>query len=181
MIEGKLVNLRALEMRDVERVHRWMNDREVTEHLNMRYPVSVGAEEAYVSGIASRAISFDAPFFAIETKDGTHIGGVKFHRTSAEDHSALLGISIGDKTHWTRGYGTDAIITLLRFAFDEMNLHRVELTVQATNERARACSRKCGFVDEVLMRRAAYAHGGYIDEWVMGVLRAEFYALHGAS
>lgn len=180
MIEGKLVNLRAMEIGDAERAHRWMNDREVTEHLNMRYPLSMAAEQAYVAGNASSPIGFDAPAFAIETKDGIHIGGLNFHRTAPEDRKALLGISIGDKAYWSRGYGTDAIVTLLRFAFDEMNLHRVELTVRAPNERARACYRKCGFVDEVLMRQAVYAHGAYIDEYVMAVLRDEFYALHGA-
>lgn len=178
MIEGKLVNLRAIEIGDAERAHRWMNDREVTEHLSMRYPISMAGEEAWIAGQAAKAMNFDAPAFAIETKDGTHIGTLNFHSTSPENRTGRLGIAIGDKAHWSHGYGTDAIITLLRFAFDEMNLHRVDLTVHAANERAHACYRKCGFVDEVRMRQALYAHGAYIDEYVMGVLRDDFNALH---
>ena len=48
MLEGKLVNLRAPEMGDLERNFRWMNDPDVTQHLNMRYPISMAAEEAWM-------------------------------------------------------------------------------------------------------------------------------------
>jgi len=181
MIEGKLTNLRAQEVTDLDRLHAWINDREVTRFLSMRYQVSYAAEEVWVRDRASRAIAFGDVHFAIETKDGVHIGGIGFHQTSPEDRRARLGVMIGDKAYWSKGYGTDAMVTFLRFAFGEMNLHRVDLTVDAENERAIACYRKCGFVEEVRQRRARYGRGRYGDQLIMGILRDEFSALWGAS
>jgi RimJ/RimL family protein N-acetyltransferase len=168
-------------MDDLDRNLRWMNDREVTRHLSMRYPLSRLAEEEWMRAHASKQLSFSEVFFAIETRDGVHIGNINFHQVSEEDRSARLGIAIGDKEYWSRGYGTDAMLTFLRFAFDEMNLHRVDLTVFEENARARACYRKCGFVEEVRMRQARYTRGHYQDHLVMGILRDEFYALHGVT
>jgi RimJ/RimL family protein N-acetyltransferase len=181
MIEGRLVNLRAAEMDDLERNRRWMNDREVIEYLISRYPISLATEEEWMRGRAGAQISFANVFFAIETKDGQHIGNISFNQVSQEDRNARLGILIGEKDYWSRGYGTDAILTFLRFAFDEMNLHRVELGVAGPNTRARACYRKCGFVEEGRAREAGFVHGRYIDGYTMGILRDEFYALHGAT
>ena len=59
MIEGKLINLRAIEMTDLDRYHAWINDREVTRHLFMRYPMSYAAEEAWISNAASTPGSYD--------------------------------------------------------------------------------------------------------------------------
>jgi [ribosomal protein S5]-alanine N-acetyltransferase len=180
MIEGELVNLRAREMSDLERNHRWMNDREVTRYLSMRYPISLMAEEVWMREGAAQPMAFGTGvFFAIDTKDGTQIGNINFHETSAEQRKARLGVVIGEKAHWSKGYGTDAMRTFLRFAFDEMNLHRVDLTVDADNGRAIACYRKCGFVEEVRMRQARFVRGAFCDQFVMGILRDEFHALHG--
>jgi RimJ/RimL family protein N-acetyltransferase len=179
MIEGKLINLRAMEMDDTERNHRWVNDREVTRHLAIRYPMSLPAEEAFMRARTAEMMGYTAPWFAIETKDGTHIGNINFHTVQPEDSKAHLGVMIGDKEYWSRGYGTDAMLTFLRFAFEQMNLHRVDLTVDAENERARACYRKCGFVEEALLRQEIYTRGTYRDQYYMGILRDEFYALHG--
>jgi RimJ/RimL family protein N-acetyltransferase len=180
MIEGTIVNLRPSELSDAERYHAWLNDREVTRYLSMRYQISLLAEEAFLRDRASSPMAYGNLHFAIETKDGTHIGSIDFHETSPEDRKARLGIIIGEKAYWSRGYGTDAILTLLRFGFDEMNLHRIDLRVDAQNERARACYRKCGMVEEVRLRQERYARGAYDDQFVMGILRDEFYALHGA-
>ena len=85
---------------------------------------------------------------------------------------------IGDHDYWSHGYGTDAITTLLRYAFDEMNLHRVWLEVLDDNTRGIACYRKCGFVEEGRKRQDRYRSGSYHDTLVMGVLEDEFRALH---
>src|SRR5262249_25879206 len=71
----------------------------------------------------------------------------------------------------------DAIRTLLRFAFDELNLHRVVLDVDERNERAIAAYKKCGFVEEGRLRDDRYAGGRYWATVVMGVMAEEFRAL----
>ncbi|MFN2157525.1 MAG: GNAT family N-acetyltransferase, partial [Anaerolineae bacterium] len=75
--------------------------------------------------------------------------------------------------YWGKGYGSDAIRTLLRFAFDEMNLHRVQLTVYEDNARAIRAYEKCGFRHEGRLRDAVYRKGRYYDMLLMSVLSGE--------
>ena len=174
MIEGTIVNLRAYEVSDAAAWVRWYNDADVIEHLSWRYPLSLAAEEAYLRQLTSAPADYNSTLFAIETKDGRHIGGINFNAIYVESRKARLGITIGEKELWSQGYGADAIRTLLRFAFDEMNLNRVDLTVDAAHAGAIACYRKCGFVEEARMRQYHYARGAYHDWLVMGILREEF-------
>ncbi|MDH7489560.1 MAG: GNAT family protein [Anaerolineae bacterium] len=173
MIVGQRVRLRALEESDLERCYRWINDPEVTEHLTARFPVSTHDERKWLlqasSGDADRS-------FAIETAEGEHIGNIGLHRIHYLDRNAELGILIGEKDRWNQGYGTDAILTLLKFAFEEMNLHRVYLRVDADNPRAIRCYEKCGFVKEGTLRDATYRRGRYKDQYIMSVLAHEFRA-----
>ncbi len=181
MIEGTRVNLRAIEMTDLERCQRWINDREVTRRLAMRYPMSMVAEETWLRELTSKPMSFDAVFFAIDTKDGRHIGNIDLRGVQVENRASMLGIMIGERDCWSQGYGSDAIRTLLGFAFDEMNLNRVELHVFDENERAIACYRKCGFIEEGRLRQDVYYDGAYHDVVVMSVLREEFDAARTAE
>lgn len=176
MIEGRSVRLRAPDMGDLERNHRWINDREVTRFLGgqARYLMSMAAEETWMRGVCEQQQSYDRVFFAIETNDGGHIGNTNLFNAVPESRRAELGIMIGDKEHWGRGLGADALRALLRFGFEEMNLHRIVLQVFSYNARAIACYTKVGFREEVLMREDMWHDGAYHDTIVMGVLRDEF-------
>ncbi len=178
MLKGKLVNLRALEMTDLDREYAWVNDREVTRFLIIRYPMSRADEERWLRD--GPANTFANVRLAIDAKDGAHIGNIGLHEQRTEDRVAALGIMIGEREYWSKGYGTDAVVTLLRFAFHEMNLNRVWLSVFEINERAMACYRKCGFSEEGRLRQDRFIEGRYYDTVLMGVLRDEFEALHGA-
>lgn len=172
MIEGRKVRLRAWEREDARRGHQWRNDPEVMCFLAGRYPISLAEEERIIEGFATP--SPDALRLAMETKDGVHIGSIGLGRIERENRTAELGIMIGEKDHWDKGYGTDAVCTLLDFAFNQMNLNRVWLRVHELNARAMACYRKCGFREEGRLRSHFYWEGRYCDEVVMGILRGEF-------
>jgi RimJ/RimL family protein N-acetyltransferase len=180
MIEGKLVRLRAVEPEDAERAFRWINDREVTQYLMARYPFSLAAEKEWVE-TSAKPNEFGEARFAIETRDGKHIGFCGLLRGRPEDRNTELGIMIGDKSFWSNGYGTDAMMTLLRFAFEQMNMHKVALGVFEFNERAQACYRKCGFVEEGRFREEYFQDGRYWDVIRMSVLRREFEVLQAAT
>lgn len=179
MLDGELVRLRALESTDLERLYAWINDRELTRYLTARYPVSMAEEERWLKDIPANSLA--GVQLAIETKDRVHIGSLGLHRVSAEDRNAHLGIMIGDKAYWSNGHGTDAIVTLLRFSFGEMNLHKVSLHVFDFNGRALACYKKCGFQEEARLRQHYFGEGRYWDVIAMGLLREEFEVLHGAA
>ncbi len=160
---------------DAERRYVWLNDPEVTLHYTRGYPVSM----AEVRAMVEKDLLLTAPptvVLAIDTLEGRHIGVINLDHFNTESRRCELGIMIGEKDCWSQGYGTDAILTLLRFAFDEINLHRVWLDVNAENGRARACYRKCGFVDEVTLRQHRFKQGVYLDSIIMGVLAEDFRA-----
>jgi RimJ/RimL family protein N-acetyltransferase len=134
MIQGEKVRLRALQEEDAEDCWRWFNNWEMVRNLESRYPLSRLAER----GIVERLMKPEPndKVFAIEALDGgLYLGNVGLHRISWEDRRATFGIFIGEKAYWGKGYGTDATRAVLRFAFDEMNLNRIDLQVLDDNER----------------------------------------------
>jgi RimJ/RimL family protein N-acetyltransferase len=176
MLTGSLIRLRAVEMDDLDRYLAWINDAEVVQYIATAapHPVSRVQEEEWIR----QAVTHTRPpeiTYAIETlEDARHIGSVSLHRVAHPARHSVLGIMIGDKTCWDRGFGTDAVMTMLRYAFEELNLNRVWLEVHDFNLRAIACYRKCGFIEEGRLRQDRYRNGQYGDTIVMGVLREEF-------
>ena len=159
MLTGKLVRLRRWDAGDIDLALKWINDPDVIYWLAARYPTSRPEEEAWLQRSANRQPG-DGVSFAIETlAEGRPIGSTGLHDWKPENRTAVLGIMIGEKEFWSRGYGTDAMLTLLRFGFDEMNLNRISLIVLAENARGIAAYRKCGFVEEGRLRQEWYQRG----------------------
>jgi RimJ/RimL family protein N-acetyltransferase len=177
-MEGALVRLRGLEKSDLDAIMKWVNDEEVKQFLGagpLTYPVSRMQEENFIE-FANRPAD-DRKTFAIETLAGEYLGGIDFHTINWIDRFAEIGIVIGDKRFWGKGYGTDAMRVMLRLAFDKMGLHRVWLRVFAFNERAIASYEKCGFRREGVLREQRFWGGKYHDVLVMGLLESEYRAL----
>lgn len=171
MLKGERVALRAVEREDIPRFLRWLNDPEVTRYLTIFMPLSRGEEERWFEqqlGDPNRKV------LAIETESGEHIGNISLEDIRWKDRQASLGIVIGEKEYWGQGYGTDAIRTLLGFAFEELNLNRIQLSVFDFNERARRCYRRCGFQEEGRLRQAHYTEGRYHDVIRMAILREDW-------
>jgi RimJ/RimL family protein N-acetyltransferase len=171
MIEGLTTRLRRIERTDIPTFVRWFSDPAVREFLLINRPISMAEEELWFE---QQLKDQDSELFAIETHDGRHIGNIGLHRLNRLHQSAELGIVIGEKECWGHGYGSDAIRTLLRFAFDELNLHRIYLKVYEDNARGIRAYEKCGFRHEGRLREAIYRKGRYYDELLMSVLRYEF-------
>ena len=174
MIPGDKVILRPIERDDLPRYVRWFGDPEVRRHLLVYLPFSLAQEERWYEGMIDRLERGNDVLLAIETIEGVHIGNVGLHDIDWKSRSAELGIIIGEKDYWGQGYGTDAIRTLLRLSFEEMNLHRVYLRVDADNMRGIHCYKKCGFQKDGTLRDAVFREGQYIDQWLMSILRTEF-------
>ena len=174
MTTGSKVHLRPIERDDLPRYVRWFGDPEVRRHLSVYLPFSLAQEERWFDGLAERLEQGNDVVLAIDTRQGVHIGNVGLHGINWKDRHAELGIVIGDKEHWGQGYCGDAINTLLRLAFGEMNLHRVYLRVDADNTRGIRCYTKCGFQVEGTLRDAVFRGGAYHDQLLMSILRSEF-------
>jgi RimJ/RimL family protein N-acetyltransferase len=176
MLHGQKVLLRAVTRSDLPTFVRWFNDPEVTEFLggNM-WPMSPEAEERWFN----QAVENSNMVLTIETlpaggQPAVHIGNCGLHDPSTRNQHAELGIVIGEKAYWSQGYGTDAMTTLLRYAFLELNYHRVFLRVYDFNPRGIRCYEKCGMREEGRLRQHMFRHGAWHDEIIMGILRDEF-------
>jgi RimJ/RimL family protein N-acetyltransferase len=171
MILGEKTLLRGIEREDIPTFVRWLNDPEVRRYLNLYSPLSKAEEEGWFEAQLSDDSS---RVFAIETLEGLAIGNIGLHEMDWKNRNAMLGIVIAEKEYWGRGFGTDAVRALLRFAFDEMNLHRIYLEVFAFNQRALRCYQKSGFQQEGLAREVLFREGQYHDAIQMAILRREF-------
>lgn len=174
LLQGRLVRLRAREPADAERAFIWINDREVARFLILRYPQSVEEEREWLR--STPRAGFFGVHLAIETNDGVHIGNIDLRNVHPENRTAELGVMVGDKRYWSRGYGSDAVRTLTRFAFGMMNLQRVHLQTYEYNIRAQHAFAKAGYKEEGRLRRHLFVDGRYWDVVLMGCLRDEFEA-----
>jgi RimJ/RimL family protein N-acetyltransferase len=175
MICGEKTRLRRVERDDIPTFVRWFGDPAVREFLLINRPISKAEEENWFENqLKNESIEL----FAIETNDGenVHIGNIALEDINWLHRHAELGIVIGEKDYWGKGYGSDAIRTLLGFAFHEMNMHRVYLCVYEDNVRGIRAYEKCGFKHEGRMREAIFRKGRYYDELRMGILCHEFNA-----
>ena len=171
MHPGALVRLRAPEPRDLDALYEWFNDAEAVAGLGLRYPVSRQAEADWIAQRA--APSYGGAHFAVETHEGRLLGTCGLFDTEfPENRSAQLGVAIVDRTQWGKGYGTDAVRTLCRFGFEEMNLHRIELLVFADHTRAIRTYERVGFVREAVARQKHW-NAGWHDDVLMSLLEGE--------
>jgi RimJ/RimL family protein N-acetyltransferase len=170
MIAGEHVILRAFEREDAERCYRWMNDPNIVRTLKSRYPIAFSNEVEWLD----RAMSFSPVerHFAIERKDDrSHIGNASLHGIDWISRSSWFGLFIGEPTAWNRGFGGDAIGTLVRFAYEEMNLQKLRINVFDYNERAKHVLTSQGFVMEGKLVRDFYREGAWHDIVIYSIFR----------
>jgi RimJ/RimL family protein N-acetyltransferase len=117
------------------------------------------------------------PIFSIVRIDTDElIGRCLLFSVDRVNRSAMLGIVIGEKRCWNQGYGQEALILLLDYAFNLLNLNSVMLGVFAFNQRAVASYRKVGFQEIGRRRQARILGGKAYDAILMDILTEEFTA-----
>lgn len=114
------------------------------------------------------------PFQWVIEYEGLCIGEARLHSVDQGNRSARYAIGIFNSVYWNRGLGTEATRLVLRFAFEELKLHRVDLRVLAFNKRAIACYEKCGFLREGVMREGVLIGGEWQTDVLMSVLEHEY-------
>jgi len=174
---GVQTHLLVLLEQDLEPLMRWINDQEVTRYLRANFPMSQEGERQF---IANRAKDPNNLVFIIGTKGRTPIGLVGLHRIDWVSQVAQLGIMIGEKNHQGKRHGTEAMMLVLEYAFQRLNLRKVELDVYSFNERAQRCYTRCGFVEEGRKRKHMFREGEHHDTIMMGVFKEEWLPAHKA-
>jgi RimJ/RimL family protein N-acetyltransferase len=175
MLSGKRVRLRGSELSDIPNMVRWMNDPEVTRNLLVYTPLSSVDEQIWFETMMKNPK--EEHIYMIEVLEDNiwiTVGSTGFHGLDWKNRSAEIGISIGEKKYWNRGYGRDTVRLMLRHAFNDLNLNRVYLNVFETNEPAKKAYLAAGFVEEGRLRQDIFKNGRYIDVFMMSVLRSEW-------
>lgn len=175
MYVGEKVKLREYKREDIKLAQEFVNDVEVKKMLNPGIPFLYTYEDEE-KWFESQSATKELYNFAIETlKERKYIGGCGINNLDWKNSVATIGIFIGDKEYWSKGYGSDTLNILIKFIFEQMNIHKIKLNVFSFNKRAIKCYEKCGFKTEGILREEIFRNGKYYDEIIMGLLRDEYY------
>lgn len=162
MLEGRLVRLRAFEQSDLDANHAFVNDFETLKGMlsGLPLPASYADERRWLDQQTS--YTRGEYQFAVEDGGGDLVGRCGLVRVDWKNRLGEIGIMIGTP-YRGRGYGTEAMELLCRFAFREMNLHKLKVSVFAFNKAAIRCYEKNGFVQEGLLKAEIFRDGAYQD------------------
>lgn len=172
---GERIILRDYRKEDLSYMRKWVNEYEITKYLSnvFLYPHSITDTENFLEFMLKG--SPNTRGFVIAHK-GTqeYIGQLDLLKIDWPNRNASIGITIGTKENLGKGYGTEAIQILQEFAFNRLNLNKLELEVMDYNQRAISCYKKCGFIEEGRIRESHFINGKYTDRIFMGVLKREW-------
>ena len=153
-VKGEKVILREKRIGDAPEDYEWRVDEELarldaTRPLRMSY--------ADFQRFSQEEMGYPSPRskrLAIDTHDGTHIGNIMYYDIDLRRKESELGIMIGDRDYWGKGYGTDSVDSLLGHIFINTEITRVYLHTLEWNERARKSFAKSGFKEVKKVRRS---------------------------
>ena len=172
MIPGEKTTLRAMEKRDIELLRNLRNHPDMRRwHCSHMLVSDIEQEEWYErSGTDQRN-----KIFMVDDLNGNTVGYVQLRNIDYKNRSVEIGIHLGPEAQG-KGYGRDAFLLLMRFAFNEMNMHRVYLQVFDFNDRAIKLYEKLGFREEGRFRDVIFQEVRYYDIVQMSILESEFRA-----
>lgn len=179
-IQGKKVRLRALERSDMDSLRSFHNDPEIGYLLGgWSHPISSEQQNKWFDSLA-----FDGQHlrFAIETPIDGFIGISTITNIDFKNRSAYHGIIIGKKNMQGHGYGRDTVMTTMKYAFEELQLHRLDGDIVEHNTPSyNLYVQKCGWREEGRIREHAFRKNRYYDRIIVGILKREYEELCGQS
>lgn len=175
---GERIILREYTKEDLPYMRKWVNDMEITQYLSniFLYPHTLNETENFLNAMLQGNSGFKG-FIIAEKETEKYIGQIDLIKIDWVNRVGTLGIVIGTKENLSKGYGTEAIKLIQEFAFNKLNLNKLDLEVRAYNERAIRCYEKCGFKEEGRIRENFFTDGKYTDTLFMGILKREYEAM----
>ena len=171
--QGNKVILRPVEETDLPLFQKWMNDYEVTQYLRQIFPVSMEDQKDWLQRNLKQS-NDKVTLALVDRKTKKLIGSMGLHSIDYIAGTAITGSVIGDKKYWGKGYGTEAKMMLLEFAFNELNLRKIYSYVIAYNERSLAYAKTCGYVEEARIPDHYSKGGKFWDQIILAVYRTSW-------
>ena len=169
------IRLRALTITDLPLTLKWHNKRDIIDmYASHPFPINEEMERKWYEKILTS--NFPVTVFGIELIENNKLIGLTILRDiNLINRSAETAIYIGDQNERSKGYSKEALTLTLNFAFNNLGLHRVFLSVREDNIAAIGLYEKMGFIREGILRDSIYKDGKYISLIIMSILEGEFY------
>ena len=159
-LEGENVYLSPINVDDYQIYTKWLNNYNIVKYLTMQNQLlSLNKEKEIMEKISNE----EFVFAIVKSDKDVLIGNVGLSNIDYKNGNAELGIFIGEEGELSKGYGSEAILLLINYAFNNLRLHNIMLTVYADNIRAIKCYNKCGFKEFGRRTDALFRDGKYID------------------
>ncbi len=182
LLQGELVRLTAENPQIIaEAFARWSRDSEYwrLSTSDPSFPRSVKKTKEWLEKDLLKEKPEYTMFIIRRLEDDRLIGETGLESPMWSNGDAYVGIGLGEQDCWGKGYGTDAMRLILKYAFTELNLFRVSLNVFEYNPRAIRSYEKAGFKHEGRIREFLHKDGKYYDLIYMGILRSEWQEITG--
>lgn len=157
MIDGKNIRLGPLKKEYIPNFVKWFNDPSMTQYLGMIRPMTLENEEQWYENTIKNQNAVNFAILLINEGKEHLIGNCAVYIDS-RNKLGNLGIIIGEEEYWGKGYGTEAMQLLVNYSFQNLNMHKVELTVYDFNIRAFKSYTKLGFKKEGNHRKSHYVN-----------------------
>ena len=171
-----MLKLRRFALRDLEQYRGWVNDPETARLLGRRSPNTLITREEhqrwYVSLVQDHILKGTAKVFAIECAR-VYVGNVWLWCIDYQDREAEVRIVLGSTAERGKGTGTEALRSITRYAFAEMELSHLYAYVLTYNLWAKRAFEKAGFVHERTLTQERQVDGKYEDAYLMTLIRKE--------
>ncbi len=175
-IKGKKVLLRAIEEDDLQLLHKWANDPDIWYLLGgWHFPSSMDYMKRYFHNLKNDQLN---QRFAIEAPDIGFIGTANLVDIDWKNNHAFHGMMLGDKDIRGKGFGTDSIMAIMRYAFEELHLERLDGSMIEYNQISlNVYCKKCGWKEEGRQRNWYFRKNRYWDKIIVGVTRDDYFSL----
>ena len=173
LIKGKYVTLRAIEQKDLALLHEWHNDPDIAYQLGgWHFPGSLDYLQQWFLNLKDDVLN---QRFAIDTKEFGLIGTANLVNIDWKNNNAFHGMMLGNKNIHGKGLGTDTIMAIMRYAFEELHLERLDGSIIAYNEISQnVYLNKCGWKKEGIQRNWYYRKNQYWDRIMVGATKDDY-------
>lgn len=177
-LKGKRIYMRPIALSDTSILHRYINDPFVREFVSAQFPQSELAEEEFIRENGKHKSNPSHVQLGIVLVDTDELIGVmSLGDINWKDRRATTGAFIGPVEHRGKGYGTEAKMILLDYAFNQINLRKICSRALAHNGASLGFNAKCGYKEEARFKQHVFVNGEYIDLVCTAVFRDDFMPL----
>lgn len=178
VIKTQRLTLRRMNRHDAADIFAYSKDVQVARHVLWDAQRSIGEARAYLRYMLRQyRLNQPSSWGIVWRETGRLIGTIGFMSYSEDHNSAEVGYSLS-RDYWNRGLMSEALEACLRYAFDEMGLHRVEAQHEVDNPASGRVMEKCGMQREGILRGRLYNKGRYVDVCLYAILEEDWRRRH---